>query len=1230
MFPAVLGSLFARNPHEYCSETMVPVRTAKRGLDTATCFTNFRRTYENPLSCFSHEGINRSIDQSINRSIDQSVNRSIGQSVNRSIGQSVNRSIADFFSGFNPRTFLSSLGIVLMLTACIPVASAIAQIHEKDRYGTLMEGDQINPTIARPANSGFTFVAWEDHSGNDVDIYAMKIDNINGLPMWEPYDGVPVCTASGDQLNPRAAYDSLGNVIVVWEDYRGGDNARIYAQALDVTDATVVTNWPQNGLAICDLDSHAERPRIVGSIDGAFISWVDWRNSPDPPDEPQRDIFLQFISTVDADYPQGGNYQWAANGTLVHQNAAPDQINVALARDWIWLPSAADQVYRGGVILVYQDKRNNGAASGEPVWNIYANRFDAEGNLKWGDVRLAASDETQSMPQLVVTGQLTGYDATMALVTWQDDRSNPGDPDAWDIMGQVVDREVGTAPPTGGFAICNHDGAQQLPEVALYEDWEYPNDPSSYRARSICIWQDDRSAQTGTDVYYGAVDLVNASLYNASTTDGDVVCALGGNQRQAKVDIVRAEANAYVVWQHNAGTNGDEDIHCQSMDVLSLLTRWTSGAGKPVTEAKFDQANPQVGGAVFAWADARRELWHANVPEDWNIYVQTPAECVGPTDMAWRDMFAEVRQSGDASQMRFATDAENNTFVVWKKSTGTEGEDNIYIQRLDVHGVPRWTNSGIQLNTSPLVDHPAVTISDDIGGAQVVWEQSTAGGPMEIWYAKILADGSFDAGPMLLYGGAGPACTYPQIVYTDRIYSDGTPPYTPQVPVYPAYFGYSVGGDLMYGAWPPAAAGPDTRSITSNLFPGDWLKIEKMVSPPGQHLYLVGVGEDPLGDPFFGAMNGPNTFQGDVFCTAMGPFDDFGGIDIALDELSVGGSRDAVVVMSYGVGRGAELHAWWLNATAGVIATSPGPLIATANPPVVQRVSHPRLAADNSRAAGVYGGMLVSWDWEFDAGASQRHKVQTDKLFCNPLANPPTIDWCPLPPHPVERPIEVTAPYPWALEPEIAKINAPNGLDTLTFITWEGLTETCSPTRSREVVGNWVAYNYFPLPNRGPQWSSEKPLSPGGGYYTQTKPLVQTSDENTVRLYWIDGRGAGDLVMSTRLRGAEGDAIYWLKEVADEQQPVPVTLRLGESYPNPLSLRGGGLSHVAVDVDREQYISLKIHDALGREMAVVYEGMLPTGSHVLRVNASTFTAGTYYYVLRADGILATRGVVLVR
>jgi hypothetical protein len=77
-------------------------------------------------------------------------------------------------------------------------------------------------------------------------------------------------------------------------------------------------------------------------------------------------------------------------------------------------------------------------------------------------------------------------------------------------------------------------------------------------------------------------------------------------------------------------------------------------------------------------------------------------------------------------------------------------------------------------------------------------------------------------------------------------------------------------------------------------------------------------------------------------------------------------------------------------------------------------------------------------------------------------------------------------------------------------------------------------------------------------------------------------------------------------------------------------LRYGGISQISLDVDAETAIRLSIYDNLGREVAMVHEGALPVGTHLLRFDASMLHPGMYHYVLRSASMLSSRGLVIVQ
>jgi hypothetical protein len=69
-------------------------------------------------------------------------------------------------------------------------------------------------------------------------------------------------------------------------------------------------------------------------------------------------------------------------------------------------------------------------------------------------------------------------------------------------------------------------------------------------------------------------------------------------------------------------------------------------------------------------------------------------------------------------------------------------------------------------------------------------------------------------------------------------------------------------------------------------------------------------------------------------------------------------------------------------------------------------------------------------------------------------------------------------------------------------------------------------------------------------------------------------------------------------------------------YPNPT----GGISHFAFHISQYQWVTLRIYDLHGREMAEVLNQKLPAGEHLVRYDMSGLPAGVYVVELRAKGL----------
>ena len=95
--------------------------------------------------------------------------------------------------------------------------------------------------------------------------------------------------------------------------------------------------------------------------------------------------------------------------------------------------------------------------------------------------------------------------------------------------------------------------------------------------------------------------------------------------------------------------------------------------------------------------------------------------------------------------------------------------------------------------------------------------------------------------------------------------------------------------------------------------------------------------------------------------------------------------------------------------------------------------------------------------------------------------------------------------------------------------------------------------------------------------------------------------------------------------------PATARLSLAQSLPNP----GRGGVSIPFSLGRPGVVSLSVYDVSGRTVRVLFEGVLPAGSHVVRWDAtrtdgSAARPGAYFYELRASGERVTRRLLLLR
>lgn len=266
--------------------------------------------------------------------------------------------------------------------------------------------------IVVPDGAGGAIVVWTDNRVASSDLYAQRLD-ANGTAMWTA-GGVPVCTATGNQLRAVAIADGFGGAIVAWEDWRAGANPDVYAQRVAPNGAR---RWGTNGTPYAIATYSQQYPRLApDGAGGAFLVWMDFRSL-------NSDVYASRVDSA-------GTTSWS------------DQPICTDGAHQYYPVAAADGL--GGVIVAWQDSRSD-------INDIYAQRTNIFGSASWtlNGVLVCAATGAQQNPAILADG------AGGAFVAWQDSRSGTDD-----LYAQRMNSGGGVQWTANGVAICAAPGAQ--------------------------------------------------------------------------------------------------------------------------------------------------------------------------------------------------------------------------------------------------------------------------------------------------------------------------------------------------------------------------------------------------------------------------------------------------------------------------------------------------------------------------------------------------------------------------------------------------------------------------------------------------------------------------------------------------------------------------------------------------------------------------------------------------
>jgi photosystem II stability/assembly factor-like uncharacterized protein len=94
----------------------------------------------------------------------------------------------------------------------------------------------------------------------------------------------------------------------------------------------------------------------------------------------------------------------------------------------------------------------------------------------------------------------------------------------------------------------------------------------------------------------------------------------------------------------------------------------------------------------------------------------------------------------------------------------------------------------------------------------------------------------------------------------------------------------------------------------------------------------------------------------------------------------------------------------------------------------------------------------------------------------------------------------------------------------------------------------------------------------------------------------------------------------------DREISVPLTFTLKQNYPNPFN----SSTTISFSILTKSFVSLKIYDRQGREVATILSEEIPAGNYTRKWDAADFSNGIYFYRLQAGSYSEAKKLILLR
>jgi len=102
--------------------------------------------------------------------------------------------------------------------------------------------------------------------------------------------------------------------------------------------------------------------------------------------------------------------------------------------------------------------------------------------------------------------------------------------------------------------------------------------------------------------------------------------------------------------------------------------------------------------------------------------------------------------------------------------------------------------------------------------------------------------------------------------------------------------------------------------------------------------------------------------------------------------------------------------------------------------------------------------------------------------------------------------------------------------------------------------------------------------------------------------------------------------VYDNPVIVEDNGLQPIDFALYQNYPNPFN----PTTHLQYIIGSEQFVTLKVYDVLGNEVATLVNENKIAGEYQVEFSANGLTSGIYFYKLETENFVASKKMILLK